>query len=183
MTYDRAIVKPALARIAAVNRGDFTRIPPPPIVKVLVPTSEQEPRTWKYTLEKPEDGWSKTAFADSGWKSGLGGFGTKETPGAVVRTEWNSPDIWLRSEISVPEGKFTSLHFRLHHDEDAEIFLNGVLAGSEGGYSTEYEDTPLTSAGAKALKPGKNVIAVHCKQTRGGQYIDVGIVDHVPAKR
>jgi len=183
MTYDRALVKPVLSRIAAVNRGDFSKIPPPPIVRVVVPTSEQEGRTWKYTVQKPADDWFQPAFDDGGWKSGVGGFGTKETPGAVVRTEWNTTDIWLRSEISVPEGRFTSLQFRIHHDEDAEIYINGVLAGSAGGYSTEYEDTPIISAGVKALKPGKNVIAVHCKQTGGGQYIDVGIVDHLPAKR
>lgn len=182
MTYDRAIVKPTLGRIAAVNRGDFSRVPPPPVVNVVVPTSEDQGREWQYTTEKPAENWFKTEFNDADWELGMGGFGTNGTPGASVRTEWTTSDIWLRSEITLPREKFSSLHFRLHHDEDAEIYVNGVLAGSFGGYTSEYEEFPMTPAGQKALKPGKNCVAVHCKQTRGGQYIDVGIVDLVPNK-
>ncbi|HTY38668.1 MAG TPA: glycoside hydrolase family 2 TIM barrel-domain containing protein [Bacteroidota bacterium] len=183
MTYDRALVKPVLERVAAVNKGDFSKIPPPPAVQVVVPTSEQEGRLWKYTTEKPTGEWFKTTFDDAGWQTGPGGFGTKDTPGAVVRTEWKTPDIWLRSEIEVPSHRLSNLHFRLHHDEDAEIYINGVLAASAGSYSMEYEELPVLPAGIKALRPGKNVIAVHCRQTEGGQYIDVGIVEHLPSKK
>jgi hypothetical protein len=36
---------------------------------------------------------------------------------------------------------------------------------------------PLTGAARAALRPGKNTLAVHAHQVRGGQFIDVGIVD------
>jgi hypothetical protein len=180
MTYDRSIVKPVLDRVAAANRGDFSRIPPPPIVKIIVPTSEEQGREWRYTVGKPPETWFMPVFSDTAWKLGLGGFGTKGTSDAIVRTEWKSSDIWMRTEVTVPFDHFTSLHFRVLHDDEAEVYVNGVMAGSYSGYTSEYEEFPLTPAGRDAIKPGKNLIAVHCRQTGGGQYIDVGIVDLLP---
>ena len=181
MTYDR-ILKGDLERLAAANRGDFSKVPPPPVTKAVVPTSEEKGIEWRYTTDKPATDWMKPAFNDSAWKKGPGGFGTKDTPGAVVRTEWKTDDIYLRREFEMPEGKFASPQLRVHHDEDVEVYINGVLALKLKGYQAEYEDRPMTAEGRAALKPGKNLFAVHCLQTKGGQYVDVGIVDVVPVK-
>jgi hypothetical protein len=64
-----------------------------------------------------------------------------------------------------------------------EIFINGGLAATATGHTSSYEELPLTAAGLAALKPGKNEIAVHCRQTTGGQYIDLGVVEVVPAQK
>jgi len=57
-----------------------------------------------------------------------------------------------------------------------------VAAAHPKGYSTDYFNRPPNAAGIAALKPGKNLIAVHCHQTAGGQYIDVGFVQVEAAK-
>ncbi len=62
----------------------------------------------------------------------------------------------------------------LHHDEDLEVYINGVLAFTAPGYATEYDEYDLNPEGRRALKTGLNTFAVHCHQTVGGQYVDVG---------
>jgi hypothetical protein len=174
LTYDRAVIKVDVARVKAVNQGDVSKIPQ---MKVVVPTSQKKGIPWRYTLKKPEGKWFLAGYDDSGWKEGVGGFGTKGTPGAVVRTEWKTDDIWIRRTFSLPKGPFKNMYLYVHHDEDAEIYLNGVLAAKVSGYLTEYEEVTISEAARKALKAGKNTLAVHCHQTTGGQYIDVGLVD------
>ncbi|MGC8744739.1 MAG: beta-L-arabinofuranosidase domain-containing protein [Verrucomicrobiia bacterium] len=173
MTYDRALVKPDLTTASNANRGLF---PPPPKVITLVPTSEKQPVVWKYTFEKPDGDWFKPDYNDTKWKSGEGGFGTKGTPGSVVRTEWRTSDIWLRRQFELTEN-FDKQHLFLtiHHDEDAEVYINGELAAKLAGYTTAYNEEEISEKAKLALKKGKNTIAIHCKQTGGGQYIDAGL--------
>ena len=94
-----------------------------------------------------------------------------------MRTEWSGSDIWMRREFTLPAGKITNPQLLIHHDEDAEIYINGVLAAKVAEFTTDYEVMEINAAGKAALKQGLNTLAVHCHQTRGGQYIDVGIVD------
>jgi hypothetical protein len=173
LTYDREINKVLAERAAAVDSG---KLPPLPVVKEVVPTSQLKGVDWHYTLEKPADDWVKPGFDDSAWKAGPGGFGTQGTPGAVVRTEWKTDDIWLRRDFDWPGDKAGKPELMVHHDEDVEVYINGVLAGKAGGFISDYEEMAMTPEGVAALKPSKNVLAVHCHQTTGGQYIDVGII-------
>jgi hypothetical protein len=94
-----------------------------------------------------------------------------------VVTTWDAPDIWLRREVDVADAALEEPYLRVYHDEDATIYLNGQRAADVSGFTTDYVLIPLPPAAAKALRAGKNTIAVHCRQTIGGQGIDVGIVD------
>jgi hypothetical protein len=175
MTYDREVIKPDEKRIAEAARKLYS---PPPQFVTIVPDSRKEGQPWRFTLQKPADDWSKPDFDDAKWSKGFAGFGTKETPNTTVKTQWNTPDIWIRRTFDLPEGtKLNDPHLLMHHDEDSEVYLNGVLATHQTGYITDYEEFPLSPEAAATLKPGKNTIAVHCHQTTGGQYIDLGIVD------
>jgi len=178
MTYDRAIVKLPAEAVAAVNKSVYE--PAPKVVNVVA-TSEDKAQTWKYTFEQPGDGWREAKLDDSNWKEGKGGFGTEGTPGAVIGTTWNTPQIWMRRNVTLRED-IQQLGLRVHHDEDVTVFLNGVKIAELTGYTTEYALVPLSDEATKAAKAGENVLAVTCKQTGGGQYIDVGLVNLIPTK-
>ncbi len=149
----------------------------------VVPTARKGPVKWRYTFSRPTGDWFKPEFDASAWKEGEAGFGTKGTPGAVVRTEWATSDIWLRREFELPEGALKNPVFCLHYDEAPEIYINGVLALKLSGWSTGYETAELSAEAKAALKPGKNVMAVRAHQTYGGQYIDVGIAEESAVKQ
>ena len=57
------------------------------------------------------------------------------------------------------------------------MFLNGVQVLRKHGFTTQYETVTIN---ATALRTGDNILAVHCRQTTGGQYIDVGIDEIIP---
>ncbi len=181
MTYDRAIIKPDVARVRAANLSLFT---PPPTMKTILETSRDTPAIWRFTTTTPADTWSTTGFDDRGWTEGPAGFGARNPPGSVIRTPWTTPDIWLRRTFDLPAGAtFANPQLFIHHDEDAEVYVNGMLALTVTGYTQDYElDAPAADLKA-LLKPGRNTLAVHCHQTTGGQYIDVGIVDLIPKIR
>ncbi|MFO0897539.1 MAG: PQQ-dependent sugar dehydrogenase [Pirellulales bacterium] len=143
----------------------------------IVPTAQRAPALWKQTETRPPNEWMREDFDDADWSECPGGFGTAETPGATVRTEWRTGEIWLRRSVTLPAEDLGRLALLVHHDEDAEIYLNGVLAARLPGFVSDYEEVPISAAAMATLRAGSNLLAVHCRQSGGGQYIDVGIVE------
>ena len=157
--------------------ANWAAIPKPPQVIVVIPAADKVATKWHYTTTKPAANWVNANFDVSHWPEGLSGFGVTGTPGAIVATRWNTSDIWLRRDVEIAADQLKAVEFWFHHDDDAEVFINGVLALDAGGFVGRYESFPLTEKGRAALKPGKNTVAIHCRQTGGGQYVDLGFVD------
>jgi len=174
----RMLADPALwakwAKRGMTPVGPWAPLPLGRPLWVIAPTAEKEPVRWRYTLEQPPQGWEEPGFDDSGWKEAPGGFGSKGTPGAVVRTEWSSQHIWLRRSFNLETQAWTEPSLRVHFDEDATVWLNGERAARLRGWTTQYEEREMSSRAS--LRVGRNVLAVHCQQTYGGQYIDVGMM-------
>ena len=160
-----------------VPAADWAPLPKPPEISVILPAADRQPAQWSYTINKPAKGWAQAGFDDSAWSQGQSGFGTAGTPGAIIGTTWRTDDIWLRRVVDLPEGDYSAANAWLHHDEDAEVYINGVLALKVSGFISSYDVFDLSEASRAALKPGKNLIAVHCHQTVGGQYVDLGLVN------
>lgn len=140
----------------------------------LMPDARQTTPIWEYTLTNPGDNWFEIGFDDSKWETGPGGFGRKGTPNSTVRTDWHTTGIWLRRDFRLTEVP-ENLTLHLHHDEDVEIYLNGGLIHSAKSYTNKYITVDIFKKAEFLLQTGKNTLAVSCKQTTGGQYIDVGL--------
>jgi hypothetical protein len=180
MTYDREVVK----LDAAAPELHRRLLGPPPTLRSVAATSIPDGQLWRISFSDPGEGWAAPGFDDSGWRQGLGGFGTEGTPGAKVRTVWDTPEIWIRRSFSIPAeevGRLRSvpLFLRIHHDEDAEVYLNGTLISTLEGYSTGYRLVSLDAESSSSLRAGENTLSVHVRQTDGGQYIDAGIVEWI----
>ncbi|MEA2734477.1 MAG: hypothetical protein QOE14_928 [Humisphaera sp.] len=189
----RAIWIIAIALLAAASlappdaRG---AAPASPSVIEVAPTARREPATWRHTFDKPADNWTIADFDDAGWQTGRSGFGSAGTPGIAVNTVWNTRDIWLRRTIALPASgvDFSTVQLLVFHDEDVEIYFDGVLAARQRGFVRDYEPVEILPDARRLLKPdAKIVIALHCRQTNGGQGIDVGLAtvssDWIAARR
>lgn len=161
-------IRSALEKAGVLGQGKGAR------VTTFVEDARRGGAEWFYTTEKPGDDWREVGFVNKSWYKARSGFGHGNPPGSVQTTEWKTPEIWLRTTFGL-ETLPDSLVLDLHHDEDVAVYLNGALVHEAKGYLTDYETVVLPKSAVDALQTGRNVVAVHCRQTGGGQYIDLAL--------
>jgi len=156
---------------------------------------------WRYTTACPREEWLESAFDDSGWAKGTGGFAGGSRPGfapfSKPATKWNADDIWMRTTFDYDGSALSSepsaiLGFargmcqrRCKNLEPIVVYLNGKKVHEnsslektpEGSYWDVYD---VTEKVRPALVKGKNTLAVHVRVPPPGlrfwaRYADVGL--------
>ena len=180
LTYDRKVLKVDDNQLASIrSKIEYTINNRLATSTSVLPAGDNADNiVWSYTTQKPAEGWEKPDFDASEWKTGKAGFGKIDQSAARVRTTWSTDEIWIRRNFQledVTEEQLPALCLRVFYDEDSEIYINGVLAMSITGYNTSYQLFEISEAARKTIRlDGENTIAIHTKQTSGGQYIDAG---------
>ena len=195
MTYDRKQTKIDIAEMKKLN--DLL-LETPVVLKEVMPNSEKEAQMWTYTnrWEWIQDGWYNEDYDTRLWSEGPGFFGyvrpnsVHNTPitekysfAHTPKTDWHTTQLWIRREIELDEVPADPLLYIWYFNE-AEVYINGTLVLEVKGRTApypHYEYHRFIKGTEKALKKGKNLIAVHCLKTAGKhvQALDLGIYDVV----
>jgi hypothetical protein len=185
-TYDRKLKFDA-ARIRKINsrQAECEKNPaftlPPPISrswKVLVGAvpDKELAREWKYITDTPDDKWTQPNFDDSSWGSGFAGFGNKGGWEWAIRTSWTTDDIWLRQDFAYDGASFNRALLAIHYDNGTEVYLNGVRIWTGQAWNDRYDGFTVTDGVKKSIRTRRNVLAIHCHQDGGGQFIDAALL-------
>ena len=184
-TYDRRVLKPA-SPYGDLRKSieECINLPQDDVfIKPILSTAKDHAYKWHYVTETPSDRhWYSTTFDDSAWKIGEGAMGhginTTDFPG-LVKTDWNTNQIYQRRWFylgDISQENINRLRFTIFHDDDVNIYINGVWAGAHAGCTFNYWFMDINKEALATLKPNSwNLIAVECKQGTGQQIIDVGL--------
>ena len=151
-----------------------------PTYRTVLAAGDDRPYTCKYLLETaPAAGWNQPGFDDKDWKEGAGPFGDQRAKAGV---SWTGNEIWIRRVFNVESLPSGRLLLKLYHDDDAEVFLNGQRIARQPGANGDYEMIVLREEMKSKLKVGENLLAIHCKNTGGGTWIDAGLSEEIVNK-
>jgi len=145
----------------------------------IVPAADETAWQCKYTETQPPGDWKDLQYDDNSWKTGTAPF---TDDGQQAKTLWASKDIWIRRTFTYANQDINKLVLKLYHDDNVEVYLNGDEVYSYVGWTSDYKYIPLKDKFKNRLKNGQNVLAIHCANTAGGSWLDVGLVDEVKEK-
>ncbi|MBK0379387.1 glutaminase family protein [Mucilaginibacter segetis] len=148
----------------------------PVTYKTILPAADEQAYIAKYTETAPANGWQNEGFDDTQWKNGTAPFSDDRT---MAKTLWTTHDIWLRRTFTYHKTAINKLYLKLHHDDEAEVYLNGEKINVSTGANGDLQPVLLNNEIATKLKEGENILAMHCINTGGAAWIDAGFADEI----
>lgn len=141
-------------------------------------TGSYEPM-FAYSTSVPEKGWEKADFDDSQWLRGSGGFADRSVRGSTTYrrgTAWTEGDLRLRKSFDLASTDFNPA-LRLTSRGPVTVYLNGKKIHSE--QQGVYRIVNFTPEMKKALRKGRNVLALECKAggRRESRYVNAELFD------
>lgn len=143
-------------------------------LQTVLPAAVEKPYQVKYTETEPADSWTNVNFNDNQWKTTTAPFSDDKQR---AKTLWTSKDIWVRRAFVLNNTNLNKLFLQLHHDDNVEVYLNGEEIYTCNCWNGKVENFPVEDAVKAKLKKGKNILAIHCSNTAGGAWLDVGLAN------
>lgn len=152
----------------------------------ILPWGREEAWTMKYKyfeqanyVEPSNDvfgrSWKELNYDDTSWETLTGPMGSEGIWYApynyVWRGEYNC--FCLRRVFDLPVVGTGNYIFKMQHDDDIKVYLNGKLVIDEPNYTDERIST--YEIPSNAFVAGENVLAIYIKQNHGGAYLDYGL--------
>ncbi|MCX6924723.1 MAG: tetratricopeptide repeat protein, partial [Verrucomicrobia bacterium] len=141
----------------------------------LTPEPPTNKPVWRYTSTPPSTDWALPAFSDAAWASEPAPRGFLTTVPRSPRAAGSRTNLWLRREFELPTVPTGTIAFLIGRNLNARILVNGI----ENIPATDWSDAPVFKtcgpAARAALKPGRNVLAVHCQDADGNAPVEVGL--------
>ena len=152
----------------------------------LVADTRGQAPNWHYTTNDPGQRWAGPEFDASNWRSGPSGFGFTKKDAAAdsdpyassIGTHWDTPDLWMRLEFELTDTEAEDFRFEVRHSAAFHAYINGVFAAQDVDGSGSYAPYSLSPEARRALRPGRNVLAVHAVHaglSDAARHIDLGL--------
>lgn len=146
-----------------------------PVLPMVLRSASRGGSEWRFVLSPPADGWTSLDFDDTGWQRGRSGFGNRADRWDRVRTRWDTGEIWLRRSLHLTAPQAAAALLYGMFDGDMQVYVNGVCAFSNAGWTGSPAELPMTPEGPGAFRPGRNIVAVRCKTNGAPDYLDLGV--------
>ena len=120
-------------------------------------------------------GWTELGYDDTAWGTLTGPMASS----GIWYSNWNY--LWegeyncfcLRRTFTLSEVYNGRYMFKMQHDDDIMVYLNGKLVIDEPDWTDERIST--YNIPSNAFVTGENMLAIYIRQNHGGAYLDYGL--------